>query len=191
MTIRCLVLVYLAAVLAGGFLSGCAASQGSGSKGGSGSPEKTEGSGPPGSADAHRPPGSTLSYGGEAVSGELGTYCWVSGCVDKVGIPINEEALSVPAGSSMTFEYGGKKLDSLSATADRIGRGNHLERIGRVSVLVSDEGSKGSQTVRLRSYRSGNRARIVADLAAGEYAVAVFVRVSQGDALYGFRVVVE
>ena len=125
------------------------------------------------------------------MSGALGTYCWVSGCVDKIGIPVNEEALGVPAGSSMTFEYGGKKLDSLSATADRIGRGSHLEKIGRVSVLVPDEGSKGSQTVRLQSHRSGNRARIVADLAAGEYAVAVFVRVPQGDALYGFRVVVE
>ena len=190
MTIRCLVLVFLALALVGGFLSGCAMSQGSGSKSGSGSPEKTEGSGPPGSASAPRPPGSTLSYGGEAVSGELGTYCWVSGCVDKIGIPINEGALSVPAGSSMTFEYGGKNLDSLSATADRIGRGNHLEKIGQVSVLVPDEGSKG-QTIQLRSSRSGNRARIVADLPAGEYAVAVFVRVPQGDALYGFRVVVE
>jgi hypothetical protein len=174
MTIRRLVLMFFAAVLVG--LSGCGAAPDSGSK------------------DGSRPPESTLSYGGETVSGALGTYCWSSDsgsiCVDKVGVPVNEEALTVPAGSTLTFEYGGRKLGSLSVTADRIGRGNQLERLDGISVLVPNEGSKGYKTIQLHSSRSGNRARIVADLPAGEYVVAVFVRIPQGDALYGFRVVV-
>jgi hypothetical protein len=178
---RFLVLASFVVVLAGVSL-GCGATPDSGDRDGSETSDRPGGS---------RPPQSTLSYGGETVSGALGTYCWESVCVDKIGIPVNEEALTVPAGSTLTFAYGGKKLDSLSVSADRIGRGNHLERIGRVSVLVPDEGSKGYQEIRLQSNRSGNRARFAAELPAEKYVVSVFVRVPQGDALYGFRVVVE
>ncbi len=182
-----------ATVLVG--LSGCGAAPDSGSKGSSEPSERTAGSGPPGGTDGSRPPESTLSYGGETVSGALGTYCWSSDsgsiCVDKIGVPVNQEALTAPAGSTLTFEYGGRTLDSLSVTADRIGQGNHLEKADGISVLVPEGGGKGYQDVRLQSSRSGNRARIVADLPAGKYVVAVFVRVPQGDALYGFRVIVE
>jgi hypothetical protein len=177
MCMRRLVLAFFAAVLVV-FFASCGLARDSGGKDASKPPEKAEGSG------RSRLFPSMLSYGGESVAGALGTYCWSSDsgsvCVDKVGVPVNEETLTVPAGSTLTFEYGGRTLDSLSVTADRIGQGN-----------VSGEGSKGYQEIRLRSSRSGNRARIVADLPAGKYVVAVFVRVPQGDALYGFRVVVE
>jgi hypothetical protein len=57
--------------------------------------------------DGSRSPESTLSYGEEIVSGELGTYCWSSGgggaSVDAVGVLVNEEALTVPADSTLTF----------------------------------------------------------------------------------------
>ena len=56
--------------------------------------------------DDSRSPESTLSYGEETVSGELGTYCWSSGggaSVDAVGVLVNEEALTVPADSTLTF----------------------------------------------------------------------------------------
>jgi hypothetical protein len=79
----------------------------------------------------------------------------------------------------------------LSVSADRIGRGNHLEKNGDASVLTPDEGSKGQRTIRLQTHRVGDRAHVTAELPAGEYVVAAFVRVPQGDALYGFRVVIE
>jgi hypothetical protein len=129
------------------------------------------------------------------VTGALGMYCWSSEsgdiCADAVGVPVNEETLTVPAGSTLTFAYGGKKLDSLSVSADRIGRGNHLEKMGKVSVLVPNERSKGYRTIRLQTHRFGNRAHVAPELPAGEYVIAAFARMPQGDALYGFRVVVE
>jgi hypothetical protein len=129
------------------------------------------------------------------VTGALGMYCWSSEsgdiCADAVGVPVNEETLTVPAGSTLTFAYGGKKLDSLSVSAERIGRGNHLERMGDVSVLVSSGGGKGYRTIRLQTHPFRNRAHVATELPAGKYVVAAFVRVSQGDVLYGFRVVVE
>ncbi len=91
----------------------------------------------------------------------------------------------------MTFAYGGKKLDSLSVSADRIGQGNHLEKMGDVSILVPNEGSKEDRTIRLQIHRFGDQAHVTAELPAGKYVVAAFVRVPQGDAVYGFRVVVE
>jgi hypothetical protein len=202
MATRRLVLVSLAATLVGVLLSGCGTVPGSGGKSGSESPERTAGSEPPGGTDGAGPPRSTLSYGGETVTGALGTYCWTQtpsgedtllsgGCVDAVGVPVNEETLTVPAGSALTFAYGGKKLDSLSISAHRIGRGNHLERMGDVSVLVPGEGGKGNRTIRLQIHRFGDRARVAAEVPAGEYVVEAFVRVPQGDAVYGFRVVVE
>ena len=195
MFIRHLVLVSLAATLVGVLLSGCGAAPGTGGRDGSEPSERTADSGPPGSTGGSRPPRSTLSYGGETVTGALGTYCWSSNsggiCADAVGVPVNEETLTVPAGSTLTFAYGGKKLDSLSVSADRIGQGDHLERMGNVSFLVPNEGSKEDRTIRLQIHRFGDQAHVAAELPAGKYVVAAFVRVPQGDAVYGFRVVVE
>jgi hypothetical protein len=194
-----LALVFLAATLVGVFLSGCRAAPGTGARDGS---ERTDGSERSDGASGSRPPRSTLSYGGETVTGALGTYCWTQtpsgddtlfsgGCVDTVGVPVSEETLTVPAGSTLTFAYGGKKLDSLSVSAHRIGQKNHLEKVAGGSVLVPNEGGKGYRTIRLQIHRFGDRAHVAAELPAGEYVVAAFVRVSQGDAVYGFRVAVE
>ena len=78
-----------------------------------------------------KPPNSTLSYSAERVSGALGTYCWRNGCVDSVGIVANRDELTVPAGSTMTFAYGGRKLDSADVAAYRIGPRNQPEEMGR------------------------------------------------------------
>ncbi len=202
MAIRRLALMFLGTTLVGVFLSGCGAVPDPGSKSGSQPPERTAGSEPPGSTDGARPPRSTLFYRGDTITGALGTYCWTQtpsgddtlfsgGCVDKVGVPVSEETLTVSTGSTLTFTYGGTKLNSLSVSAHRIGQGNHLEKVAGGSVLVPDEGSKGNATIRLQIHRSGNRAHVAAELPAGNYVVAAFVRVPQGDAVYGFHVVVE
>lgn len=193
--VRRLVLAFFAAVLIGMLIPGCGAAPDTGGAGGSRAPETTADSAPSDGGNDARPPESRLSYGGEAVAGGLGTYCWtsasVSQCVDAVGVAVRDETLTVPAGSTLTFAYGGNSLDSLGVAAYRIGRGNHLERIDDGGVLVLDEGGSGGEAIQLTTRRSGNRARITVDLAAGEYALDAFVTVPQGDVSYGFHVVVE
>ena len=195
MAMRRLALGSLATTLVCVFLSGCATAPDPGGKSGSKAPDTTARSGPPGSTDGSKPPESTLSYGGDTITGALGTYCWSSDsggtCVDKVGVPVSEETLSVPAGSVLTFAYGGGKLDSLGISAYRIGQGDQLKEIGGGAVLVPTVGSKGNETVRLQIHRAGNRAHVAAELPAGKYVVAASVRIPEGDAVYGFHIVVE
>ncbi len=51
--------------------------------------------------------------------------------------------------------------------------------------------SRGGGRKDLPVRRSGSRARIVADLPPGEYVLDVFARMPQGDASYGFRLILE
>ena len=182
-------------VLAGVVLSGCATGTAPGEVTAHESTGRTEGSSDPGDqVDGHElpePPGSTLSYGAETVSAGLGSYCWVSVCADTFAVPVSEEALTVPAGSTLTFAYEGKTLDSLNVSARRIGRKDNLKSIAGGTFLVPGEGKKEDDVIRLHTRRSGNRARITTDLPAGQYAVEAFVRFPQGDAFYGFRILVE
>ncbi len=195
MTIRRLVLTFFAAVLVSVVLACCGAATISGDSGGRGPSQRAEDSaGPRGETagdELAEPPGSTLSYGGEIVSAGLGSYCWVSVCTDSFGVPVSEETLTVPAGSTLTFAYGGKKLDSLSVSAHRIGRKDRLETVAGGNFLIPDDESKGYERIRLQTRRSGNRARITAELPVGVYAVEAFAKFPEGDAFYGFRVVVE
>jgi hypothetical protein len=195
MAIRRLVLTFVAATLVGVFLPGCRAARPAGRRDATKPPERTEGSKQADSSGGSRPPESTLSYGGDTITGALGTYCWGSAsgsiCVDKAGYPVSEETLTVPTGSTLTFAYGGKKLDSLSGSAHRTGQGYQLKEINGGGVLVPTVGSEGNATTRLQIHRFGTRAHVAAELPVGKYVVAAFIRGPQGDAVYGFHVVVE
>ncbi len=196
MSKRDLMLAFLSVALAGIVLAGCGTAPGSeGVDDHRPSEKEVKASGSPEKSDGHElpePPGSKLSYGGESVNGGLGSYCFKSVCADTFAVPVSEEVLTVPAGSTLTFTYGGDKLDSLSVSAQRIGREDRLKRMaGGIFLVPEREGEAFEKRVRLRTRRSENRARIDAELPAGEYAVEASARFPGGDAFYGFHVVVE
>lgn len=190
-------LVFLCAAFAGMVLAGCGTATVSEGGDGHRSSEKEvkAGGGPGEKTGGHElpePPGSTLSYGGETVTAGLGSYCWRFVCADTFGVPVSQEELTVPAGSALTFAYGGDKLDALSVSAQRIGSKDRLRRMAGGSFLVPEYEAKAyEERLRLQARRYENRARIDAELPAAEYAVEAFARFSGGDAFYGFHVVVE
>ena len=189
-------LVFLSAAFAGMVLAGCGTVAVSDDGDGDKPPEEVEATGGPREkADGHEfpePPGSTLSYGAQTVTAGLGSYCWKFVCTDTGGVPVSEEVLTVPAGSVLTFAYEGKELDSLSVWAHPIGRKDRLRRMAGGDFLVPEnQGEAYRDRVRLQTRRSETRARIDAELPAGEYAVEAFARLHGGDAFYGFHVVVE
>lgn len=127
------------------------------------------------------PPESTLTYKGRTVTGGLGAYCWSgpSGgqCVDGAA-DLPEEALKVPLGATPTFDYGGDRLTTIRA-ATRLAE--------QSSRMDADE----TRNLRVRDRRKSKALIDLAGLSAGDYVIEVFVRVSQGDVSYYFRVVVE
>src|SRR5918997_241765 len=188
---------YLLFVAFAVFTSGCAAATGPDDAGGGeptkrGGPTEARGEEPtlPTTMMFPEPPGSTLSYGGETVEGGLGSYCWTwgggGGCADAFAIILGDDTLEAPAGATLSFDYRGKALDSLSVTAFRAGREG---RGGGREVEILPPSSRKGDDLRVR--RSGTRARIVADLPPGEYVLDVFARMPEGDASYGFRLILE
>ena len=178
-------------VVFGFFVFGCAAATGPNDTGrGEPTEARGENSTLPTTMMFPEPPGSTLSYGGETVEGGLGSYCWTwgggGGCADAFAIILGEETLEAPAGATLSFAYGGKALDSLSVTAFRAGREGRGG--GREDQFLPPSWRKGED---LRVRRSGTRARIVADLPPGEYVLDVFARMPEGDASYGFRLILK
>ncbi len=180
-------------------VSGCAAATGPDDTGG-GETSKARGEDPkppttmmsPTTVMFSEPPGSTLSYGGETVEGGLGSYCWLmggsGGCADAFAIILGEEALEAPAGATLSFAYRGRALDSLSVAAYKAGR--EVGGGGREDDMFLPP-SRGEEAKDLKIRRFGTRVRIVADLPAGEYVLEAFARMPQGDASYGFRLILK
>lgn len=156
-------------------------------------PAGAEGASPSGS----EPPESTLTLGEHTRIGVLGSYCWgpVSGstdavavCADAAGIPVppEDEALTVPRGWVLVFDYDGSaRPASVSAAAYPLGRRNVLRGPPGGRFLSPTE----RRPENLRVSRLGERAQIPLGLPEGEYVVEVSVQVPEGDAAYYFRVV--
>jgi hypothetical protein len=88
----------------------------------------------------------------------------------------------------LSFAYKGEALDALSVAAYKDGReggGGGRED----DMLLPPSRGGGAKDLRVR--RCGPRARIVADLTSGEDVEHVLARIPQGDASYGFRLILE
>jgi len=150
-----------------------------------------------------KPPDGVLILGKHMVTGVLGSYCWepasgateaVSRCAYAAGIPVppEDEALTVPRGWVLVFDYGRRGWSSsVDVGAYPLDRGkDSLPDLHRGAPLVQSERRRALEAKDLRGSRLGKRVQIPVKLAAGEYVVEVSVRVPEGDAAYYFRVVV-
>ena len=139
--------------------------------------------GPGFSGCGEMPPDSYLSYGGKTVIGALGSYCRIDLCTRApTPVPGEGEALAVPSGAVLVFDYGGEEPPS------RVWAG-HTPLVGVVGGKVGGPGDPIPEPLPAR--REGGRTEIPAALPAGEYLIDVLVRIPEGDATYYFRVVVE
>jgi hypothetical protein len=110
-----------------------------------------------------------------------------------VGIPVppEDEALTVPRGWVVVFDYGGRgRPASVDTGTYLLGRGSELRDTPSGLFLSPTEGRSASETEELRVSPLGDRAQIPVGLPEGEYVVEISVRVPEGDTAYYFRVVV-
>lgn len=192
-------LIAVATVAALIFLGGCGiGGGGAGQPGGDGnggmsvetSPKTTDN----GTGLADRPPESTLSFGGRTVTGALGSYCWGSVCVEAAGIPVppQKDTLTIPAGSTLTFEFGGEgPYEADSGTYPLDPEARTLPGPGGLRFLAPGEEKPIPEPMDLKTARADGRTRITADLPTGKYILAVFVDPGNGDASYYYRLRVE
>jgi len=150
-----------------------------------------------------KPPHGTLTLGKHVVTGALGSYCWesvssaaemVARCADAAGIPVppEDEALTVPRGWVLVFDYGGKtRPTSVSAKAYPLEQDKApLPARDNGEASVSREKRPVMEAKGLRVSPLGDRVQIPVELSGGEYIVEISMVVWQGDAAYYFRVVV-
>lgn len=132
-----------------------------------------------------KPPDSTLSYDGQTQTGRLGSYCWQSACALMIGIPIPDEMLTVPAGASLVFAYGGvKPLTEVQAVA-------HLLSDGEFVPAASGRWLRPRQPgIALPAHLAGQQVALTATLPAGDYVILVRIFGPEGDASYGFHLVI-
>ncbi len=155
------------------------------------------------SSDTTKAPDSTLILGKHTVTGVLGSYCWESAsgaaeaaarCADAAGIlvPAEDEALIVPRGWVLVFDYGGRgRPTSVDAGTYLLDRDKGpLPGLDGGTLLEPGEGRPALESEDLRVNRLGDRSQIPVTPAAGEYIIEISVRVPEGDATYYFRVVV-
>jgi hypothetical protein len=196
-----LAIAALLVVVVGISLTGCARDAGEASPNPEALNRPTTSEAPPGTT---KPPESVLILGKHSVTGVPRSYCresasgatgMVSRCADAARIPVPREgeALTVPRGWVLVFDYGGRAWSAASVDVSA-----YLLEWGKISLdgsegdipLVRSEGCSALVAKNLRVSRLGERVQIPVKLPAGEYVVEVSVRVSEGDAAYYFRVVV-
>src|SRR5829696_2796649 len=163
-------------------LTGCAAGQG---WAGRTPAEETTASGTEdtrvqeGAGGLKRPPESTLSYGGQEVKGQLGSYSWSSGrsvvYSDSTGPPVRskQKTLTVPSGSEMVFRYGGqnppKTVEAGAYSLNKLKNPNPKGGVYRYDHKLNTQGSGVQRT-------------IPAEMPPGEYVLDVSVKEQQGGA---------
>jgi hypothetical protein len=150
-----------------------------------------------------RPPDSTLSYGGQEVRGQLGSYCWSSansfGCADSTGPPVwsKQKALTVPSGSEVVFRYGGQSPPkTIEAGAYFFNKKGQLRN---PPSHKKDQPEHVISSHPLEVHGSGVERPIPIRLPQGEYILDVSVEVvgevghveDQNGATYYFHVMVE
>jgi hypothetical protein len=190
----------LIVVVVGVALTGCARGVGKASPDPEAPNRTTANEAPSGTA---KPPDGVLVLGKREVTGVLGSYCWESAsgatetasmCVDEAGIPIppEDEALTVPRGWVLVFDYGGRGwFASVDVGAYPLERGKRSpSNPDRGAPLVRIERRPALDAKEMRVSQLGERVQIPVKLAAGEYVVEVSVREPKGDVAYYFRVVV-
>ncbi len=142
------------------------------------------------------PPAGTLTHAGRTQVGETGSHTWTSSTGksfhgDARGIPVPEEALTVPAGATLTFVFGGINPPAI-LTAQAYPPTNQFRCTATARCIPHRQSD-----MPLPASLSGHQAAITADLPAGEYVIVVEVIVTsspasreQGRVPYSFRVVI-
>ena len=132
------------------------------------------------------PPGTTASSGGTSVEMGVGTYCWTTMCVDKIG-PITRGTLTVASGDEVVIAVpdGAPPLNEVSVQA--FPAANPEEFDNGETAWQPDFNFDGTLT----SKRDRDEVRVEATLEPGTWVLVVGMFFESGDVQYGVVLEVE
>jgi hypothetical protein len=141
--------------------------------------------GPPGPA-FEQPPGTTASSGGTSVEMGVGTYCWTTMCVDKIG-PITRGTLAIASGDEVVIAVpdGAPPLNEVNAQA--FPAANPEEFDNGETAWQPDFSFDGTLTAE----RDGDEVRVEATLEPGTWVLVVGMFFKGGDVQYSVVLEVE
>lgn len=141
-----------------------------------------------------QPPDSTLSYKDQTVTGTLGSYCWGSVCTDMAGIPVppKKDTLTIPAGSTLVFDFGGEGSYEVTAAAYPLNTESEtLPGPDGVRYLAPGEDGPIPAPKELKAVQTNGRTQITGALPPGQHILSVFLDPGRGDASYFYRLRVD
>jgi hypothetical protein len=132
------------------------------------------------------PPGTTAAAGGSTVEMGVGTYCWTTMCVDKIG-PITRDALSIASGDEVVVAVpdGVPVLNEVSVEA--FPAANPQEFDNGDTAWRPDFNFDGTMAYELDQ----DGVRIPVSLEPGTYVLVVGMYFQSGDVQYGVVLHVE
>ncbi|HWC29704.1 MAG TPA: hypothetical protein VG845_06440 [Dehalococcoidia bacterium] len=125
------------------------------------------------------PPGTNVSSGGATVEMGIGTYCWTSLCVDKIG-PITKGTLTVSRGAriSVAVPSGTPPLREVNIQAFPAG---NSQDVGNGETAWQPDFDRATE---LPSSRNGQAVEFGSDLAPGKYVLIAAMYFERGDVIY-------
>ena len=148
------------------------------------------GSGGTGSAppmpDFEEPPVTTATANGETVETGIGTYCWTTMCVDKIGVP-TKGSLTVSRGDIVTIEIP-EDAPALREAGANVFEATEPQRLDDGSEIWPYPGAPGAEVA---SEVAGDTVEVVIDLEPGRYVLSVGMYFEAGDVIYGVLVDVQ
>ena len=127
-----------------------------------------------------QPPGTTASAAGRTVEMGIGTYCWTSMCVDKIG-PVTRGTLQVSRGATVNvaIPQGAPPLTEVHASV--FPAGAPVSSSGGEEVW-SHPPTDGTT---LSTARGATGVEVQVDVAPGKYVLTVGMFFQPGDVAYG------
>ena len=132
------------------------------------------------------PPGTTASSGGAEVEMGIGTYCWTTLCVDKIG-PITRGTLTIASGDEVVVQVPSSAPALNEVSAEAFPATNPQEVEGGETAWQPDFSHDGT----LEPERDRDQILIVPELEPGTYVLVVGMYFETGDVQYGVVLEVE
>jgi hypothetical protein len=164
--------------LTASLLSACSDSTGASNSGPEQPTAGDSGANPPPLAD---PPGTTATANAKTVEMGIGTYCWTTMCVDKIG-PVTKGTLQVSPGDTITIAVpqGTPPLREVHASAYEAGTPALVDNGDEIwSHPPTDSTDLAASTPNPTSID------VEVDLAPGKYVLTIFMAFEPGDVVYG------